>query len=63
MAQPGVEYLAKLTCACGYSVTVEAYPVTRYDDAEIEHDMPDGWLGCYDGKPPECPACVEKRFA
>lgn len=66
---PGVEYLARLTCACGAVAEVEMYARCVgaswsgcSGDVEYEHDFSDGWLGGFGDKRPECPACVEKNY-
>lgn len=63
---PGVEYLARLTCACGAAVEVAMYAQCVGSiwgvGVEYDYDHPPGWLGGFDDKRPECPACVEKKY-
>lgn len=67
-----VEYIARITCACGTVTEVEAYPATEqrgsgymsYGVGIIECREPDGWLGGYDeAHPYMCPACVKVKYA
>jgi len=66
-----VQYIARITCACGVVAEVEAHPVTEqrgsgymtYGVGVIECREPDAWLGGYDeAHPCECPACVSRRY-
>lgn len=62
-----VEYLARLTCACGRtaetSIYIDSGPCSS-DRCKPELDFfhVDGWLGGFDDAHPlECPTCVELR--
>lgn len=67
-----VEYIARITCACGVQceVPAEMDSETRgsacmsYDVGVFECREPDGWLGGYDeANPYICPACVKVKYA
>lgn len=67
MIAPNVQYIARLTCACGATVETECLADTKYIGcgeyvAELTHDNPDDWFGGYDGKPVQCGPCLRREI-
>jgi hypothetical protein len=67
-----VEYIARITCACGTKCEVPAemgsetrgHGYGSYDVGVFECREPDGWLGGYNEENPYmCPDCVKVKYA